>query len=231
LTEKGDTKAHLVLGLLGGLNSEHLLALEQAHLGLEAHNTSTPPLEYFSVLGVLRLERISEALEGVAILRVDGGESNNGGVLLVDEGSETATALHDAVRDTHALAKGGEEDNKFDGVNIVGDDDKLGLLLLNEVGHVLEAVLENGGGVASSGGTGSLGATSFLDALLLGGSSLGGVLAKKLEKLNSLVLGKGVLELVDDRGHLKTLLKDLLLALDAHVLGPADETAKVLLVL
>lgn len=43
------------------------------------------------------------------------------------------------------------------------------------------------------------------------------------------VLVKGLGELVDCRGDLKTLLKDGLLALETNVLGPFDETAEVAL--
>jgi len=43
------------------------------------------------------------------------------------------------------------------------------------------------------------------------------------------VLVEGTCELVERRGHLEALLEDAALALDAHDLGPLDETVEVLL--
>jgi hypothetical protein len=221
----------LVLSLLGSFSGEKLLTLEKTHLSLEAHGASAPLLEYFGVVVELSAGSISEPLKGVAIFRVYTGEGNNGSVLLVNKGTNTALALDNDVGYIHALAESGKESNKLDGVNIVSDDDKLGLLLFDEVSHVLEAVLEGGRGGITSLGTSSLGTASSLDALLLGSAGLGGVLAKELEEFNGLVLAEGVLELVDDRGDLQALLENLALPLDADVLGPADVTAKVGLVL
>ena len=199
----------LVLGFLGGFSGEKLLTLEEPHLSLKTHDTSAPLLKHIAVVVELSSGRFGEGLECVAIFGVDGGQANNGGVLLVDERSEASTALNNDVRDVHPLAEGREENYEFDRVDVMSDDDKLGLLLLNKVGHMLEAVLKNRGRSARVGGSSSFSATSSFDALLLCSGGFRRVLAEELEELNSLVLAEGVLELVEDRRDLKTLLQDL----------------------
>ena len=92
----------------------------------------------------------------------------------MDNRAETSLALHDDVRDTHLAAKRGEEDDKLNGVDIVGDNNEVGLLRLDESNTVVETVLDEEGllGVLSlgllllSGGLGDSLKTSLL--LLLG---------------------------------------------------------------
>ena len=72
----------------------------------------------------------------------------------------------------------------LDGVDIVSDADELGLLLLDEGGHGVDSMPEDGGplggGVALACGAG-LGALT--EALLAGLLGLGTVLVQKLEQL------------------------------------------------
>ena len=63
----------------------------------------------------------------------------------MDDRAETGLALDDDVGDTHLAAESGEEDNKLDGVNIVGDDDKGSLLGLDEGNTVVQTVLDEEG--------------------------------------------------------------------------------------
>ena len=72
-------------------------------------------------------------------------DSEDGGGRLVDDRAETGLALDDDVGDTHLAAESGEEDNKLDGVNIVGDDDKGSLLGLDEGNTVVQTVLDEEG--------------------------------------------------------------------------------------
>lgn len=48
----------------------------------------------------------------------------------MDHCSETGLVLDDNVRDTHLAAESGDEDDELDGVDIVGNDDEVGLLSL-----------------------------------------------------------------------------------------------------
>ena len=91
---------------------------------------------------------------------------------------------------------------------------------------VVEAVLDDSGGSARGGGTaGSLVGGGGGEAGLLGGLVLRLVLDEELEEVSGLVLGEGVLELVDGRRDLQALEDDLLLALEAHVGRPLDHAA------
>ena len=83
--------------------------------------------------------------EFTLVLRLNVLESDDGGGLLVDDSTETGLALDDDVGDTHLAAESGEEDNKLDGVNIVGDDDKGSLLGLDEGNTVVQTVLDEEG--------------------------------------------------------------------------------------
>lgn len=58
----------------------------------------------------------------------------------MDDGSETGLVLDDDVRYTHLSAEGGDEDDEFDGVDIVGDDDELGCLCLDQGDDVVETI-------------------------------------------------------------------------------------------
>ena len=65
--------------------------------------------------------------------------------LLVDDCAETSLALDDGVRDTHLLAERRQEDDELDGVDIVGDNNEVGLLRLDESNTVVETVLDEEG--------------------------------------------------------------------------------------
>lgn len=149
----------------------------------------------------------------------------------MDDSAETGLALDDGVRDTHLLAEGRKEDDELNGVNIVGDEDKRSLLVLDQTNNVVETVL---------GSVGLLGDILLLLALLDGGGlleetllllglGLRAILVEELESLGGGVLVENVLELGESRGNLQAHLKDLLLALEADVLGPLDHTAHVTL--
>jgi len=149
----------------------------------------------------------------------------------VDNSSQTGLALYDGVRDTHLAAEGGKEDNQLNGVNVVGDEDKRSLLVLNETNNVVETVLDIVGLLAdvllllALGDGGGL----TLETLLLLGLGLRAVLVEELEGLGSGVAVQCVLELGDRRGNLETEVQDLLLTLQTDVLGPLDEAGQVAL--
>ncbi len=48
-----------------------------------------------------------------------------------DNTSEASLVLDDAVGDAHLAAESGQEDDQLDGIYVIGDQDQLGLLLLN----------------------------------------------------------------------------------------------------
>jgi hypothetical protein len=203
---------------LGSLGLDGLAALLELGNSLKTHVASTPAADN----GVVELlHEVSLELCALdVILGVVGGQSNNGTVLLVHKSSKTSLTLDNAKGDVHLTAKSGQPDNKLNRVNI--------LLLLNKSGDVLKSVLEH-----SRGGTGSgvltlgSGGGSSLEALDLSLLSLRLVLHKKLEKLGSLVLVKSSGELLDSRGNLKALKKDLLLSLKTDIARPSHEARKI----
>ena len=151
--------------------------------------------------------------------------------LLVDNGTETSLALDDGVGDTHLAAESGKEDNQLNGVNVVGDQDEGGLLVLDEADNVVETVLDVVGllgdillllALSDGGGLG-------VETLLLLGLGLRTVLGEELEGLGSGVAVQGVLELSDGRRNLQTHVQNLLLALKTDILGPLDEAGQVAL--
>lgn len=148
-----------------------------------------------------------EGSKSLLVLGPDLGDGNSGGSLLAGDQTEPGLALHDNVRDTHLPAESGKEDNELYGVNVVGNDNELSLLGLDEGNNVVETVLGEDGllGVGSGGLVtlllSLLGLGKETSLLLLG--RLGLVLVEELEELSGGVLVKGVGELGDGRGDLE----------------------------
>ena len=186
-------------------------------------------------LGLLVLVRVT-LLDGLdqlrqlsLVLRADLGQGEDSGGLLVDDRAESGLALDDGVWDAHLAAERWEEDNQLNWVNIVGDEDQRSLLVLNQADDVVETVLD---------GVWLLADILLLLALLDGGSllhqtllllglALRSVLVEELEGLGSGVAVKDVLELGDRGWDLETEVQDLLLALQADILGPLHHARKV----
>lgn len=149
----------------------------------------------------------------------------------MDDRAETGLALHNGVGDTHLLAERGKEDDELNGLDIVGDKDERSLLVLDQTDNVVKTVLD---------GVGLLGDILLLLALLDGGSlleetllllglGLRAVLVEELESLGGSVAVEDVLELGQSRGNLQAHLKDLLLSLEADILGPLHHAGDIAL--
>jgi hypothetical protein len=151
--------------------------------------------------------------------------------LLVDNGTETSLALDNGIGDTHLAAESGKEDNQLNGVDVVGNQNKGSLLVLDEADNVVETVLDVVGLLGdillllALGNSGSLG----VETLLLLGLGLRAVLVEELEGLGSGVAVQSALELSNSGGHLQAEVQDLLLALKTDILGPLDEAGEVAL--
>ena len=59
----------------------------------------------------------------------------------MDDCAETSLTLDNNVGYTHLAAEGREEDDEFDGVNVMSDNDEGSLLGLNEGNDVVQTVL------------------------------------------------------------------------------------------
>lgn len=149
----------------------------------------------------------------------------------MDNSTKTSLALDNGVRDTHLTAESRKENNQLNGVNVVGNQNKRSLLVLNQTDNVIETVLDVVGLLAdvllllALGNSGGL----SVDTLLLLSLGLRAVLVEELEGLSGSVAVKGVLELRDGGGDLEAHVQDLLLALKTDILGPLDEAGKVTL--
>jgi hypothetical protein len=142
----------------------------------------------------------------------------------VAEFAESGLTAEEAVWDVLSAAKSGQMDHALNGVNVVSDDHELGLVLFNEGSDVVETELK----VHGLGALGDLLLGVLEEAGLLLLLGLGLVLTEELEELGGLVGINGVGELVDGWWDLEAVEQDALLSLDAHVLGPSDETGEVL---
>jgi hypothetical protein len=225
-TESSGLRLHLDLD--DGIES--LLLLLELVESLSAENTSAPLSSRLVVLLVeVSLDGGDEGGKSSLVLGLDLGDGNDGSGLLVDKSTESGLTLDNSVRDTHLSAEGREEDNELDGVDIVGNEDEVGLLVLNQRDNMVETVLHNVGLLGDvllvlAGGD-SLGLLG--ESLLLLLLSLGSVLVEELEGLGSGVLVQGVGELSERRRNLESHAQNLLLSLESNVLGPLDESGEV----
>lgn len=149
----------------------------------------------------------------------------------MNNSTETGLALDDGVGHTHLLAERRKEDNELDGVDVVGDEDKRGLLVLDEADHVVQTVLDSVGLLADILLLLALldGGSLLEETLLLLGLGLRAVLVEELEGLGGGVLVENVLELGQGRRNLQAHLEDLLLALETDILGPLDHAGDIAL--
>jgi len=204
--------------------------LGHLHVGLEAHQSTTPSLTSSLVLlGVVGLDSRDQGGELGLVLSLGLGKGQSSGGLLVNDSSKTGLALNNAVGDTHLAAKSGQPDNNLNGVHIVSNDDEGGLLGLDQSGDVVDTVLDDKGLL----GLGlltllHLSSSSSGQTLLLLHTGLGAVLVDELEQLGSSVLVQDLGELVQSWGHLETLVQDLTLTLKANIFRPLDIAGKIL---
>lgn len=201
------------------------LATGNHMLVLDTHDTTAPLSAERLVLVELLKELLLHGLEVLEVFLVHFGEGKAGSGLEVDELAEGSLSADKAEGNFLLAAEGGEMDNGLNGVDVVGNNNELGLVLFNEGSHVVKTELD----VDGLGGLGVLGLSSGLKAELLLLAGLGRVLSEELEELGSLVLVNGVVELGNGGGDLEAAHEDGLLALDAHVTGPLHETGKVAL--
>ena len=232
----------ILLGLSPGeLATTDLIGLA----ALDPEVRLTPLAEKRHVPEELGLDGVNKLGELLLLLGLHVGDGKDGGGLLVDELAEASLALDDA--EGHALlaAESGEPHNELDGVDVVGDHNKLGLALGDEVGDVVETVLDAGLALLGEGlegllhgktllGVGLVTAHRLLDGsstlkttLLGGGLLLGLHPVEELEESNDGRLVEAVVEHVDGGRDLQTVEKDLLLTLESDVLGPLDKVSEI----
>lgn len=149
-------------------------------LVLDAHDTTTPDSAELLVVVELLTEVGRKGLQVLEIFLVDFGKGNSGSSLHVDELAEAGLSTEEAVRNVLSSAKGGKMNNGLNGVNVVGNNNELGLALLNKSSHVVKSELDVDG-LGSFAGTTLLSCGLKAELLLLLG--LGLVLGEELEEL------------------------------------------------
>ena len=88
------------------------------------------------------LGRRDESAELLLILRTDVLDRKDSCSLLVHNSAEAGLVLHNNVGDTHLTAESRDENDKFNRVNVISDDNEAGLLRLNESNTVVQTVLD-----------------------------------------------------------------------------------------
>lgn len=136
-------KVNSHVGLLSELDISELLSMGHHVLVLDAHNTATPVSSEGLVLVELSAEVLGKNFEVLEVLLADVSESDASGGLLVDELAEACLALDEGEGDSLLSAESGEESHELKGVNVVSNNNELGLALLNELGNVVETELDN----------------------------------------------------------------------------------------
>jgi len=205
--------------------------LELGNLGGRlASKASTSPVfpDFVAAFVEVGLDGLNQFVERAAIVGLNRGESEASAGLPPGDASEPGFVLDDAVGDAHLAAKGGEEQNELNGIDIVGNDDELSLLFLDKPRHVVDSLTDDGsalgGSILLSSGPG-FGASN--QPLLLGLTGFWAVLVHQLEQLSRGLSIQGLVELVDWRGNLEPGLEDGLLALQPDVFGPFDESGEI----
>ena len=153
-------------------------------LVLDTHDTTAPLSGEVGVVVELSLELRAELVEVDEVFTADIGESDAGSRLEVDELAEVSLSADEAEGDTLLAAESGQVDDDLNRVNVVSDDNKLGLVLFNKSGDVVETKLDVERLVTLPGGIlASLGLSLKSVGLLLVG--LGLVLGKQFKELGS----------------------------------------------
>jgi len=149
----------------------------------------------FVVVGFYGFNEFSEFL---FVLVFDFRESNTGALFSADELSESGFTFDDAVRNIHLSAQSWKVDDNFDWINIVSNDDKLGLFSFNKVDDFVDTAGQSGWslawGIWLSGSSGfSSGDESFFFLGFVFWSVLGG----QFEQLGGGLFVQSLAELVD----------------------------------
>jgi len=120
--------------------------------GFVAEFASAPDSsELVEAVVIVSFDCSRQSVERCLMLFVDTGDGNSSGSLLSDEGSESGLVLHDTIWNLHLSTESREPNNQLNRVDIVGDNDKLGLLLFNEGSDMVDTELDEVGSLLLGG--------------------------------------------------------------------------------
>ena len=200
-------------------------------LVLDTHETTTVGLEESVVIVEARHEVLLKSVEVLHVFLSHVGDGEAGSSLEVNELSEVVLALDDAEGNALLSAESWQESHKLNWLDVTSNDDKLGLALFDEVGHVVKTEFDvnwlwsNMVGLVSS--LSGLGLRS--ESFLLLGLGLWRVLGEELDELVLQVGLDGVGEDVELWWGLESHEEHSLLSLDSDILWPLDKACQVAL--
>merc|ERR1719282_1688916 len=100
---------------------------------------------HFLVVVEGSLELVDQDFHLLLVLTGHVGDSRSSASLLSDELTELGLGLDDAVSDVFLAAESRHPADQLNWVNVVSDDDELGLLLFDQFSDVVDTELENVG--------------------------------------------------------------------------------------
>jgi len=179
----------LELPLLG------LLDLGELSRRLVAQASAAPVLpDLVGTLVVVGGHGLGQLVQGATVSRLNTSDGHAGGGLPASDATQPRLVLDNAVGHAHLTAQGGQEQNKLQRIDVIGNDDELGFLLLHEGGHGVDAVTNHRGPLGRSILLSlSLGDSASPQPLLLGLLVLRTILVQQLEQLGGFVCFKVVL--------------------------------------
>jgi hypothetical protein len=138
------------------------------------------------VVVVVASEFLLEDIKVLEVFFVNFGEGDAGSSLLVDKFAKACLSLNEAERNTLLSAQSWQEDEEFNGVDVVSHNNELSLTIFNELGNVVETILEDNrlGGLLGISTT-LLALGSRLESDLLLSLSFGLVFSKQFKELRS----------------------------------------------
>jgi hypothetical protein len=168
------------------LSSNSLLLTVNAGLRLDAKSLASPVAQSLgeTVVEVL-LYSLDQLRQLVLVLVVDLREGNGGGGLLVYNLTKSALALDNGIWNSVLAAERWEPDDDLDRVDVVGNQHQRSLLGLNQLGNVVDTVLDDVSLLDLDWSAGNLGSGGSLQASGLGDLVLRRVLLGQLECLGS----------------------------------------------
>mmetsp|Transcript_41251 Transcript_41251/g.78831 ORF Transcript_41251/g.78831 Transcript_41251/m.78831 type:complete len:218 (-) Transcript_41251:43-696(-) len=160
------------------------------------------------------------------VLILHSSDRKSGSSFLVDDGTKTGLALHNAVWHVHLAAESRKPHHQLNRVHIMRNHDQLSLSLLNQVGDMVQAEFRTDGLLGLKCFAFFLSCCLLHETLLLGSLVLRAVLHQQFEQISSRVLIQRFCELVERWGHLQPLSQHTLLALDAYILWPLHKAVQ-----
>jgi len=97
---------------------------------------------FLVLLQVIDFGGCNELEQFALIFRSNILDGKDCGSLLVNNGAQSSLVLNDDVRYAHLAAKGWNEDDQFDGVNVIGNDDQIGLFGFDQCHAMIQTILD-----------------------------------------------------------------------------------------